>query len=93
MYEDGEVESFGDLGVFIPHVFHHILQLLLEVTTSEIGGANSTPVFRPLLLQLAEEEPRGQTSQDSRNKVRYFILRFRLFYTRCLILIIIHMSE
>ena len=56
------MESFGNSGVFIPHVFNHILQLLLEVTTSEIGGANSTLEFSPLLLQLTDEESREQTS-------------------------------
>lgn len=56
------MESFGDLGIFTPHVFHHILQLLVEVTTSEIGGANSTLKFFLLLLQLIEKEPREQTS-------------------------------
>lgn len=53
------MESFGALGIFIPHVFHHILQLWVEVTTSEIGSANSTLEFFPLLLQLTEEEQRA----------------------------------
>lgn len=92
-YEGGEMESFGDSEVLISHVFNHILQLLVGVTTSETGGANSTLEFSPFLLQLTEEEPREKTSWDNQNKVRHFILRFRLFYTRCLILITVRMSK
>lgn len=69
MYEDGDMGSFGNSGVFIPCVFNHILQLLVEVTTSKINGTNSTLESSPLLCQLTEEEPREQISWDSQNKV------------------------
>jgi len=34
----------------------------VEAASSKTGGADSTLGFSPLLLQLTEEEPRGQTS-------------------------------
>lgn len=68
-YDDGETGSFGNSGVFIPRVFNHILQLLVEVPTSEIDGTNSTLEFSPLLCQLTEEEPSEQIRWDSQNKV------------------------
>lgn len=68
-YDDEEMGSFGNSGVFIPRVFNHILQLLVEVPTSEIDGTNSTLEFSPLLCQLTEEEPSEQICWDSQNKV------------------------
>lgn len=58
MYDDGDMGNFGNSGVFIPCVFNHILQLLVEVTTSEIDGTNSTLESSPFLCQHTEEEPR-----------------------------------
>jgi len=53
--------------VSIPHVFNHALQLLVEVATSETGGAHNSLGFHH---QLAEEEPREQTGWDSQIMVR-----------------------
>lgn len=42
----------------ILHVFNHALQPLVEVATSETGGAHNSLGFHH---QLTEEEPREQT--------------------------------
>lgn len=46
-----------------------MLQLSVEVTTSEIDGTNSTLEFSPFLHQRTEEVSKEQTSWDSQNKV------------------------
>lgn len=41
------METFRDSVVYSPHMFNQILQLLVEITTTEVGGTNSTLKFPP----------------------------------------------